>query len=63
MYTVTMSEKQARNLKQSGVEHIGGVRAEVLNLWVMTPLGITHQISCITYIYIMIHNSKVTVIR
>ena len=36
----------------------------VLNLWVMTPLGVSDQISCILDIYIMIHNSsKITVMK
>lgn len=29
----------------------------VLKLWVIDPLGITIQISCISDIYIIIHNS------
>jgi hypothetical protein len=39
-------------------------RTVVLNLWVSTHLGVAHQISCISDIYINIHNSnKITVIK
>lgn len=51
----------------------GPHRAMVLNLWVTTPgggwssnnlfTGVTHQMPCISDIYIMIHNSKVTVMK
>ena len=30
-------------------------RTVVLNLWVVTPLGVTCQISCTSDIYIVIH--------
>ena len=33
-------------------------RAVVLNLWVVTPLEVAYLISCISDIYIMIHNSN-----
>ena len=46
-------------------------RSDVLKLWVMTPVelhdiltGVPYQISCISDIYIMIHNSnKITVMK
>lgn len=39
-------------------------RPEVLNLWVTTRLGVTHQLSCMSDIYGMIHNSsEVTVTK
>jgi hypothetical protein len=38
--------------------------AVVLNLWVSTQTGVTYQISCISGIYIVIHNgSKMTVVK
>jgi hypothetical protein len=33
-------------------------RAEVLNLWVTTPLGIAYYISCMSDIYITIQKSS-----
>lgn len=39
-------------------------RPSVLNLWVETPWGVVYQISCISGIYIVIHNgSKMTVVK
>ena len=32
-------------------------RTAVFNLWDRTTLGVAYHISCISYIYIMIHNS------
>jgi len=46
--------------------HLGSVPpgAVVLNLWVMTLLGGTYLISCISDIYITIHNSStITVMK
>lgn len=31
MFAITMSEKQATNLKQGGLGYMGGFKAEVLN--------------------------------
>ena len=36
--------------------HLTACKPVALNLWVMTYLGVTDQISCISDIYIMNHN-------
>jgi len=39
-------------------------REVVLNLWVATPIGVTCQPSCISIIYVTIHNSsKITAMK
>lgn len=48
------------------LDHGGGSKPVVLNLWVTTPVGdsndpftrVTHQISCVSDIYLTIHNSS-----
>ena len=40
-----------------------GSRAGVLNLWVMNPLELVYQTSCIADIYITIHNRSKATLR
>ena len=51
-------------LRHTSKEGLSVSSPMVLNLLVVTPLGVTYQISCISDIYITIHNSsKITVMK
>jgi hypothetical protein len=54
----SMRPRSSSLVLRKKTKKMAGVIAVFLNLWVMIPLGVKYQISCISGVYIMIHNSS-----